>query len=143
MNISHLQLYHALQARLANEPDLHDETLIAPSTSRFDMTFLKACFEMGMLDTVSAVSVHPYRSTIPETVSLDYAEVNCLGQERSGFDFVKSSSSLFRRLAESHHAHVHQPKRELSLALESWTSLNFITIFRLLCLLHAGTDPEW
>ena len=51
------------------------EALIAPAIARFDWPFLEACFRLGMLDFLDAVSIHPYRNTVPETVSADYGRL--------------------------------------------------------------------
>ncbi len=51
------------------------ETFIGPTTSGFDYTFLQACFQGGLLNYFDAVSVHPYRSTGPETAAADYARL--------------------------------------------------------------------
>lgn len=42
---------------------------IGPATSAVDMIYLEACFKRGLLKYIDAVSVHPYRSSIPETVT--------------------------------------------------------------------------
>lgn len=39
--------------------------IIAPSPAGIDLPYLKSCFEQGLLDFVSAVSVHPY-ARVPE-----------------------------------------------------------------------------
>jgi len=49
--------------------------LVAPGISGFDLKFLEETFKSGMLEFVDAVSIHPYRSTNPETVGLDYARL--------------------------------------------------------------------
>ena len=61
-----------------------DSTVIAPAVGRLDppYTFLKECFERGLLDYVDAVSVHPYRD-IPETVIQDYANLRKLIRQYS------------------------------------------------------------
>lgn len=46
--------------------------LVAPGISGFDFTFLEETFKLDMLKCIEAVSIHPYRSASPETVSLDY-----------------------------------------------------------------------
>ncbi|MBZ0255186.1 cellulase family glycosylhydrolase [bacterium] len=50
-------------------------TIAAPASSRIDMEFLTQCFELGMLQWIDAVSVHPYRSTEPETAIAEYSEL--------------------------------------------------------------------
>ena len=51
---------------------------IGPATSGFDFTFLDACFQAGLLQEWSAVTVHPYRSSGPETASADYQRLRML-----------------------------------------------------------------
>jgi hypothetical protein len=52
-----------------------DATIIAPATSQIDLPFLEACFKGGLLDLVDAVSVHPYRQTIPESAAAEIAKL--------------------------------------------------------------------
>ena len=54
------------------------EILIGPATSGVDFAFLEACFKAGLLEYWSAVSVHPYRQTDPETVAEDYCRLRQL-----------------------------------------------------------------
>jgi hypothetical protein len=49
-----------------------DELVAGPATSRIDMPFLEACFKGGLLQYWDAVTVHPYRSSEPETVASEY-----------------------------------------------------------------------
>jgi hypothetical protein len=49
-----------------------EEVLVGPATSTIDMAFLEACFKAGLLESWSAVSVHPYRQGGPESVDADY-----------------------------------------------------------------------
>lgn len=51
------------------------EKLIGPATSGIDFAFLEACFKAGLLEYWSAVSVHPYRRSDPETAALDYCRL--------------------------------------------------------------------
>src|ERR1051326_5088148 len=62
----------AMQVGRAFKRELPNETIIGPATG-VDFNFLKACFEAGLLNQWSAVSIHPYRQTDPETVAGDYA----------------------------------------------------------------------
>jgi hypothetical protein len=57
-----------------------DEKLIGPATG-LDFPFIEACFKAGLLEYWSAVSVHPYRNTDPETVANDYCRLRELIQE--------------------------------------------------------------
>ena len=66
------------------------EMYIGPATSQIDLTFLEECFKAGLLEYWSAVSVHPYRQTAPETAAAEYARLRQLidqyapqGQDRS------------------------------------------------------------
>ena len=54
------------------------EAYIGPATSQVDFAFLEACFKAGLLEYWSAVSVHPYRQTPPETAAADYARLRRL-----------------------------------------------------------------
>jgi hypothetical protein len=54
------------------------EIYVGPATSTIDFRFLEACFQAGLLDFWSAVSVHPYRQTGPETVVAEYAKLRTL-----------------------------------------------------------------
>ena len=52
----------------------NDACIVAPATSSFDIPFLEACFQQGLLDLVDGVSVHPYRNArlSPETAIDEY-----------------------------------------------------------------------
>lgn len=54
------------------------EKLIGPATSGIDFDFLEACFKAGLLDYWSAVSVHPYRRSDPETAAADYCRLRAM-----------------------------------------------------------------
>ncbi|MHB1458741.1 MAG: cellulase family glycosylhydrolase, partial [Armatimonadota bacterium] len=51
---------------------------IGPATSAVDMIYLEACFKRGLLNYIDAVSVHPYRSSIPETVTSEILALKTL-----------------------------------------------------------------
>ncbi len=51
------------------------ELYIGPATSQVDLKFLEKCFQAGLLEYWSAVSVHPYRQQPPETAAADYARL--------------------------------------------------------------------
>lgn len=59
-----------------------EATIIGPATSTIELDYLTACFRLGLLDVVDAVSVHPYRSytnpTAPETVVPEYQSLRKL-----------------------------------------------------------------
>ncbi len=54
------------------------EIFIGPATSGIDLKFLEACFRAHLLDYWSAVSVHPYRQTAPETAAADCRNLRLL-----------------------------------------------------------------
>lgn len=54
------------------------EQLIGPATSGIDFVFLETCFKGDLLDYWSAVSVHPYRRSDPETAVSDYCRLRKL-----------------------------------------------------------------
>jgi polysaccharide biosynthesis protein PslG len=53
-------------------------TWVGPTTSGFDWPYITTAFQAGLLETVSAVSVHPYRPTMPETALADFATLRGL-----------------------------------------------------------------
>src|SRR2546423_9255240 len=55
-----------------------NERLIGPSTAGIDFRFLDSCFKSKLPCDWSAVSVHPYRQTNPETVVNEYAQLRDL-----------------------------------------------------------------
>lgn len=54
------------------------ETIIGPAASGVDLEFLEACFRLGLLDSLDAVTVHPYRHHEPESVLADYRRLRAL-----------------------------------------------------------------
>lgn len=54
------------------------ETIIGPASSGVDLEFLEACFRLGLLDSLDAVTVHPYRHHEPESVLADYRRLRAL-----------------------------------------------------------------
>ena len=54
------------------------EQYIGPATSLIDFKFLEPCFQAGLLDYWTAVSVHPYRQKAPETVLPEYARLRAM-----------------------------------------------------------------
>jgi polysaccharide biosynthesis protein PslG len=54
------------------------EAFIGPAISGISLPFLEACFKAGLLKYWSAVSVHPYRGTNPESVSLEFKQLRLL-----------------------------------------------------------------
>jgi hypothetical protein len=65
----------ALAVGRAFRASVPGERLIGPATSGIDFPFLEACFKAGLLDYWSAVSVHPYRRSNPETAASDYCRL--------------------------------------------------------------------
>ena len=79
----------ALAVGRAFRSEVPDEKLIGPAVSEMDFSFLEACFKAGLLDYWSAVSVHPYRQTDPETAVPEYCRLRKLIEAyrfRSGSD---------------------------------------------------------
>jgi hypothetical protein len=52
-----------------------NEQLIGPAIDSADLNFLQSCLNGGSHEWWSALSVHPYRQTNPETVAADYARL--------------------------------------------------------------------
>lgn len=55
-----------------------EELYVGPATSTIDLPFLEACFKGGLLQHWSAVTVHPYRQTRPETAIEEYRALRLL-----------------------------------------------------------------
>jgi hypothetical protein len=55
-----------------------EATYAGPATSEFAFPFQEACYQTGLLEYWSAVSVHPYRQSGPETAAADYARLRQL-----------------------------------------------------------------
>ncbi len=53
-------------------------TCVAPASASIDLGFLEACFKKGLLPLVDAITVHPYRGGIPETVASEYQKLRQL-----------------------------------------------------------------
>lgn len=54
------------------------ETYIGPATAGIDWSFLESCFQAGLLDYWSGVSVHPYRGSVPDTAAPEYQKLAAL-----------------------------------------------------------------
>ena len=65
----------ALAVGRAWRKSVPDEKLIGPATSEIDFDFLESCFKAGLLQYWSAVSIHPYRHSDPETAAADYCRL--------------------------------------------------------------------
>ncbi len=68
----------ALEASRAIKTALPDECVVGPATSGIDLPFIETCFKMGLLQYWDAVSVHPYRQSVPETSNAQYRELRRL-----------------------------------------------------------------
>jgi len=68
----------ALAVGRAIRSEAPTEKLIGPATSTIDFPFLESCFKAGLLQHWSAVSVHPYRQSDPETAAADYCRLRKL-----------------------------------------------------------------
>lgn len=68
----------ALAVGRAFRGSVPEEKLIGPATSEIDFDFLESCFKAGLLEYWSAVSIHPYRHSDPETVVSDYCRLRAL-----------------------------------------------------------------
>eukprot|EP00052_Salpingoeca_macrocollata_P028889 m.284829 g.284829 ORF g.284829 m.284829 type:complete len:378 (+) comp22914_c0_seq8:1803-2936(+) len=60
---------------------LKTEMFVGPTTSAFPMEYIEAVFQGGVLSYFSAISVHPYRGTNPETVLPDYQNLTSLAKK--------------------------------------------------------------
>lgn len=65
----------ALEVGHAWRKSVPDEKLIGPATSEIDFDFLEDCFKAGLLEYWSAVSIHPYRHSDPESAAGDYCRL--------------------------------------------------------------------
>ena len=74
----------ALAVGRAFRESVPEEKLIGPATSEIDFDFLESCFKAGLLEYWSAVSVHPYRRSDPETAARDYCRLRELIKKYAG-----------------------------------------------------------
>ncbi|HUY12187.1 MAG TPA: hypothetical protein VMX16_00970 [Terriglobia bacterium] len=63
------------EAMAENDPG---EMMVGPASALIDLKFLAACFQAGLLNYWSAVTVHPYRQRYPESVWAEYYAVRWL-----------------------------------------------------------------
>ncbi|MDP8243721.1 MAG: cellulase family glycosylhydrolase [Candidatus Hinthialibacter antarcticus] len=63
-------------------------TIVAPAISQIKIDYLTQCFELGMLQWIDAVSVHPYRTSEPETVMEEYSALRKVIDKYSPDRFV-------------------------------------------------------
>ena len=54
------------------------EILIGPASSLVSLDFIEPCLRAGLLNYWQAISVHPYRMRIPESVASDYSKLKDL-----------------------------------------------------------------
>lgn len=75
--------YYKLAVETAKTIRYEDENafIIAPALSMFDYSYLNKLGKLGLFQYIDAVSIHPYRDTIPETVISDYAHSRKLVQK--------------------------------------------------------------
>ncbi len=66
------------EACIAIRKKFPNEIIIGPASSYIDLEFIEDCLRNGMLDYWSAISVHPYRRTEPETAANDFAKLRAL-----------------------------------------------------------------
>ena len=74
----------ALAVGRAFRESVPDEKLIGPATSEIDFDFLESCFKAGLLEYWSAVSIHPYLRSDPETAAPDYCRLGELIKRYAG-----------------------------------------------------------
>jgi hypothetical protein len=84
------------------------EELVGPATS-VDLNFLEACLKTNSTAAWTAVSVHPYRQTDPESAAMEYAQLRGLiSKYNSGRKAIISSewgySSAWSRMNEQRQA---------------------------------------
>eukprot|EP01045_Picozoa_sp_COSAG04_P030718 COSAG04_NODE_5431_length_1622_cov_0.858831_1_plen_443_part_10 len=78
---------------------LRQETIVGPAADggwvglMDDGKWLQQVFALGLLKSIDAVSVHPYRHTAPETVLEDYAKLQVLIKRYNGGEAVRLISS--------------------------------------------------
>jgi hypothetical protein len=87
------------------------EQLIGPAVDSRDLKFLQSCFNGRSHDSWSALSVHPYRQTNPETAATEYARlremIDQAGSERGKLNIISSEwgySSAWPRMNEDRQA---------------------------------------
>jgi polysaccharide biosynthesis protein PslG len=51
------------------------ECLVGPASAIVDLPYVDALIRDGLLDTFDAVTIHPYRNRVPETVLFDYHHI--------------------------------------------------------------------
>jgi nucleoid-associated protein YgaU len=55
-----------------------NESYVGPATASIDFKFLEACFQAGLLEYRTGVTVQPYRPGAPETVLPEFARLRAL-----------------------------------------------------------------
>ena len=68
----------ALETAKAIKSVAPDEVLCGPALAGVDLPFLRKAIAAGLLGAVDAVTVHPYRQTMPETVGEDLDKLTAM-----------------------------------------------------------------
>jgi hypothetical protein len=68
----------ALEVGKALRQAAPEETYVGPAMAGMAFNYLQKCFDAGVLEYFSAVTVHPYRQEEPETVAKDYAKLRAM-----------------------------------------------------------------
>jgi hypothetical protein len=115
------------------------ERLVGPATS-VDLDFLEACLKANSAAGWTAVSVHPYRQTDPESAALEYERLReLISKQKSGPSAIISSewgySSAWSRMNEQRQAVM--LAREFLTNLANGISLSIWYDWR-----DDGTDPN-
>lgn len=114
----------ALPAMRQADPNVR---IIAPATFSVDLGFLSSVFSQGLLPMIDGVSVHPYRSDIPESFAGDYASLKSLiGQYHGNVPIVSGEwgynigSSVSPSLQGEYLARMMLSNLSLGTALSIW-----------------------
>ena len=68
------------------------EELVGAATSGMDFDFLESCFKAGLLEYWSAVSVHPYRRSDPESAAKDFCRLRTMIERYSPAIFTNGQN---------------------------------------------------
>ena len=74
-----------------------------PASENIDIAWLTVIFEAGVLQHLSQITVHPYRSDSPETALADFNVVRKLVDEYSPVSPTNAAGSSMRRSSSSVH----------------------------------------
>eukprot|EP01012_Entosiphon_sulcatum_P010328 TRINITY_DN16010_c0_g1_i1.p1 TRINITY_DN16010_c0_g1~~TRINITY_DN16010_c0_g1_i1.p1 ORF type:complete len:499 (+),score=46.89 TRINITY_DN16010_c0_g1_i1:23-1498(+) len=79
------RLIAAVGKELAKRQDLREtEAVVGPALSGMDFKYLEAVLDLGGLEVLDAVSVHPYRIGGPESVLSDYGTLRTIIANHTG-----------------------------------------------------------